>query len=630
MKVQNSKVLSALVSVVFLLSLFTMTVNASETDTIDMTLTGRYDVDEESPRGGLEIVTYNSSNEMAYAIDGINSVLIAIPMSYLTDEGLTDLSPKGLTIDLEVLVETDNPEFAYGDITSITISPDETKLAVAIQAEGYNTQGIVAVFPIDNSEDTLGTPEYFVVGVQPDMVIFANDTTLLSADEGEPRMGYGTNTDGEEVVDPKGSISTVNLTDKTVTISYFDAFDAQRDSLVSAGVLMNLDSQPSVDLEPEYITVTKDGMTAYVALQENNAIAVVDVATAEITSVLPLGFKSYSDAANAIYIDGTSHTYDNLLGAYMPDGISIYEDGENVYIITANEGDGREWSSTEFPEDHEDAGDPNDEDSSYFSNETKITLTKGEEEISKVLVIDPSVTDGLPADKNVMFGGRSFTLFKVTDTGLEVVYDSGSDFEDITSKLYPDWFNTSNTKLKLNDRSKKKGPEPENVAVGEVDGRVYAFIVLERIGGVMAYDITDVEDITYATYINTRDFTAEKGIGGDSAPEGVYFISSTDNPTGKALLIAGCEVTGTMPVYTVSASAVVEETTEPITETTTEPISEPTTTNYTVVAGDTLYKIAAALLGDGDRYMEIYDLNQSALDNPNLIYAGDVIKVPAE
>ncbi len=507
---------------------------------IHMSLVGRYDVDQNESEGGLEIVTYNPDNQMAYAIDGENSVLIAVPMTNLAE---------GYQIDLSTMAESANEGFSYGDLTSVAVSPDHTKLAVALQADGYNDTGLIAVFPIDNSEDTLGGPVYYSVGVQPDMVIFADDSTLLSADEGEPRMGYGVNSAGVSVIDPVGSISIIDLDNAYVTIADFSAFDVVRDDLVSSGVLMTSGQAPSVDLEPEYIVVSDDATTAYVALQENNALAVVDLASKAITEVLPFGFKDYSAEGNEIYLDGSGATYENLLGAYMPDGISIYEMNDKTYILTANEGDGREWSSTVFPEDHEDAGDPNDEDTSYYSNETKITLMNGDEEVKKVLVLNDEVVDGLPADKNVMFGGRSFSIFEVGDSSLTLVYDSGSDFEDITSALYPDWFNTSNTKLKLNDRSTKKGPEPENVTVGMVGNSTYAFIALERIGGIMAYDITSLEDITYSNYINTRDFGAEDGIGGDSAPEGIKFIAAADSVTGNAQLIAGCEVTGTMPVY---------------------------------------------------------------------------------
>jgi len=462
----------------------------------------------------------------------------------------TDLSSKGIQIDLAAAAESAVKGFTYGDVTSVAISPDNTKLAVTIQAEGYNDPGLVGIFPIDNSEDTLGEPTYIKVGIQPDMLTFADNNTILTADEGEPRRGYGVNSANETVVDPKGSISIVDIKNNTAKIVYFDNFDAERDALIASGVLLTKGQAPSVDFEPEYIVVDSKGSKAYIALQENNAIAVLDIASASITNIFPLGFKDHAVESNKIYLNGAPKNYENLLGAYMPDGISIYENNGKTFILTANEGDGREWSSTIFPKDHEDAGKPNSKDTSYYTNEKKVTIAEGtDNEVKNVVVIDNSVVEGLPEGKNVLFGGRSFSMFEVQDNGLKLVYDSGSDFEKITAELYPKWFNTSHDSIKLNDRSLKKGPEPESVTIGKVGNSIYAFVALERIGGIMAYDITNPTNVTYSNYINTRDFSAENGIGGDSGPEGLYFISATQSVTGAALLLCGCEITGTMPVY---------------------------------------------------------------------------------
>lgn len=517
---------------------------------VELNLLGRYDVNTESPRGGLEIVAYNPMNKTAYAIDGINRILIAVPMDSMRSDKFTDLSSKGFKIDLAAAAEAAVKGFSYGDITCVAVSPDNTKLAVTIQAKGYNEPGLVAVFPIDNSEDTLGNPTYIKVGVQPDMLTFSDNNTILTADEGEPRMGYGINSANETVIDPKGSISIVDIKNNTAKTVYFDSFDSQRDALLASGVLITKGQAPSTDFEPEYIAVNSKGSKAYVSLQENNAIAVLDIASASIESVLPLGFKDYKAEANKIYLDGSAKNYENLLGSYMPDGISIYENGGKTYILTANEGDGREWSSTVFPEGHKDAGDPNSDDTSYYKNEKKVTIAEGTpNQVKKVVIIDNSVVEGLPQGKNVLFGGRSFSMFEVADNSLNLVYDSKSDFEKITAELYPKWFNTSHDGMDLNNRSLKKGPEPENITIGKVGNNTYAFVALERIGGIMAYDITNPTNVEYSNYINTRDFAAENGIGGDSGPEGLYFVSAANSITGQALLISGCEITGTMPVY---------------------------------------------------------------------------------
>ncbi len=642
-KTKGKKILSISLSLVMAFGAFTTPVSAAERligynnnipGKLNMNLIGRYDVDINSPEGGLEIVAYNNKNQTAYAVDGINSVLVAIPFKSLQTGNFKDLSSVGFQIDLAKEVESKVSGFEYGDITSVAISPDGSKVAVAIQAKDYNKQGLVAIYPIDNSDDTLGEPKLVEVGVQPDMIVFAGNNTVITADEGEPRMGYGTNSAGVVVEDPKGSVSIVDINKMTAKIVYFDKFDSQKDALVKSGVLFTKGQAPSVDFEPEYIAVTSNGQKAYVSLQENNSLAVLDIINGTFTDVFALGFKDHSIAGNEIYLDGTPKTYKNLVGAYLPDGISIYENSGKTYILTANEGDAREWSSTVYPEGHEDAGDPNQEDTSFFINEKKITIVDNAgNEINKVVVLDSSVMEGLPEGKDVMFGGRSFSLFEVADKGVKSVFDSGSQFEDLTSSFYPEWFNSSHDKLKLNDRSTKKGPEPENVTIGKVGNNVYAFIAIERIGGIMAYDITDPSNVKYSNYINTRDFEAKNGIGGDSGPEGMAFVPASLSPTGKALLVSAFEITGTMPVYEFEVATETRNVSKDESKTNTaSPTTEkPDSTNtYQVVKGDSLWKIAKKHLGDGNRYLEIFELNRDLLKSPTLIYPSQVLKMPTK
>ena len=112
--------------------------------------------------------------------------------------------------------------------------------------------------------------------------------------------------------------------------------------------------------------------------------------------------------------------------------------------------------------------------------------------------------------------------------GLNEVYDSKDDFERITAEYIPDHFNCSNDNIDKDDRSGKKGPEPENVTIGTVNGKTYAFIAIERIGGIMVYDITDPAKAEFVNYINSREFASE--IQGDVSPEGLCFV---ENQNGK-------------------------------------------------------------------------------------------------
>ena len=140
---------------------------------------------------------------------------------------------------------------------------------------------------------------------------------------------------------------------------------------------------------------------------------------------------------------------------------------------------------------------------------------------------------------------------------MELVFDSGSDFEKITAEALPDYYNTSNDEIGKDKRSTAKGPEPETAITGEIDGTTYAFIALERISGVMVYDLTNPEAPEFTTFISSRDFSAD--VKGDVSPEGLQFISAKDSPTGNPLLAATHEVSGTVAIYELEAKNLAQE-----------------------------------------------------------------------
>ena len=443
----------------------------------------------------------------------------------------------GNDIDVKAMVSVDG--FSYGDMTSVAVSPDGTLLAAAVQAKGYADNGRVALFRC-NDDGTLTYLQAVETGVQPDMVTFTPDgSKILTANEGEPREGYDAG-----AVDPAGSVTVINAKTYTAQTVGFSAFD--HDTLAAQGIVLKKGAAPTVDLEPEYIAATDTA--AYITLQEANAIAVLDLTTTTMTGVYSAGFEDYSKIA--VDIDKkdeaySAKTYDSLRGIRMPDGISLYQTGGKTYLLTANEGDSREW------------GDYLNEDERNFKDgkETSPTgaITNANSGLAgKVVFFDSSDYDGLDDSKDYLFGGRSFTLFEVTDNGLTQVFDSGNDFEAKTAAYLPDYFNCSNDDLAVDDRSGKKGPEPETVTVGQVGDKTYAFVTLERIGGVMVYDITNPAEVSYVNYINSRDFSEETG--SDDSPEGLHFIAADASPNGKAMLLAACEVGGTVAAYELSAN----------------------------------------------------------------------------
>ena len=527
------------------------------TAALDLTQIARYSAGQYNVDGGvMEIVAYNQATEWAYAINGQSGKLAAIPLAGLT-AGAHVEELTGTEIDVKALVEAEDSTFQYGDMTSVAISPDSTTLAAALQAQGSNDAGRVALFTCE--EDGSLTLEALVeTGAQPDMVTFAGDGVVLTADEGEPREGYG-----ENIADPKGSVTVVDVEAQESTVVDFSAFDSQRDQLAEDGIVLKKGSAPSVDLEPEYIAVS--GGKAYVTLQENNAIAVLDIESQAFEGVYSAGFEDHS--TTAIDLDKKDdaydpQTYESLLGIRMPDGIAAFTVEGTTYLVTANEGDAREWGDEDqgtfyLSEDERDFG-----EEGVTSPTGAITAENSGLE-GKVVFFKTEDFDGLDPEKDYVFGGRSFTVFQATENGLEEVFTSGDDFEALTAQYVPEYFNASNDNAVLDDRSGKKGPEAESVTVGTVDGKTYAFVALERTGGVMAYDVTDPEAITFVNYVNTRDFgTTVEGseeyedgeldkwvTGGDVAPEGLLFLDAASSPNGEPLLLAACEVSGTVAVY---------------------------------------------------------------------------------
>ena len=501
---------------------------------------GSYISEVSDKDGGVaEIIDYDCENNRAWLVNGATGMLDILDMSGTLCSTNQDITAK--SIDIKKLVGETLPDFDYGDMTSIAVCSEKGIAAVALQHASYDKNGYAAVLTLSGELIAL-----FEAGCQPDMICFTPDgTKILTANEGEPRMGYG-----EGVTDPQGSITVITVDYEDISASQtatvgLEAFDDKAQQLKESGVIFAKGALPSVDLEPEYIAC--DDRTAYIALQEANAVAVLDIQSMEYKGVYSLGFKDFSLEENAIDLDEDAEynpkTYTDAVGAYMPDGISLYNTASGSYILTANEGDAREWG----------------QETTEYINEIKQTVTATDgSEAKKVRCIDAAVTDGLPGGKTVLYGGRSFSIFKVTQNGLELVFDSGNEFESKTAAYFPEYFNCSNDDNEYDSRSRKKGPEPESVTVGEINGRTYAFTALERIGGIMVYDITNPEGAEFDNYINTRDFsedpdslTADTYLKGDIAPEGLRFVSAEESASGTPLLLAAYEVSGTAAVYAV-------------------------------------------------------------------------------
>ncbi len=462
----------------------------------------------------------------------------------------------------------------FDGINSVAVS--NGVVAAAVEANGPQDPG--SVFFYDTSGAFLNSVQ---VGVLPDMVAFTPDgQKLLVANEAEPDVDL----DGDDQLqsfngDAVGSVSIIDLSGgvggATVNTVDFSAFNGQKAALEAEGAIFSLadaedtsgtptNATVAQDVEPEFIAVSPDGKTAFVALQENNAIAIIDVEAGTVTDVQGLGFKDHDQPDNGLDASNRDDAINianwPALGAYAPDGMATYEVNGEVFLVTANEGDARDFDIARVKDLNLDpTAFPNADDLQEDENLGRLEASK-----------TASDTDGDgDADRIVSFGARSFSIWKLTPTGLELVSDSGDQFEQLIAQFLPDDFNSTNDENdSFDNRSDDAGPEPEGVTIGTLNGRTYAFVGLERVGGVMVYDITDPLNPFFVEYDNQRDFLIEfdpdlyeslpapdaqalLSSVGDLGPEGLLFISGADSPNGLDLLVLTNEVSGTTRIYAV-------------------------------------------------------------------------------
>jgi DNA-binding beta-propeller fold protein YncE len=419
-------------------------------------------------------------------------------------------------------------------------------VAVAVEASNPTAPGRVVL--LNPAGKVLGQAQ---VGALPDMVTFTPDgRRIVVANEGEP-SSYGQ----PDSVDPEGSVSIIEATSRgfkrpAVRTATFGGF--ARDQLAASGVRLNgPGATVAQDLEPEYVTVSADSRTAWVTLQEANAYATVDLRSATVTDITSFGAKDHdmagqgldaSDRDGAIAIRPWP-----VFGLYMPDAIAGFEADGRRYVVTANEGDARDYTGFKDEARVKDLA-TTGVDVGAFGGADAWAALRTDGAIGRLTV---SSTDGINTDTGLReelyaFGGRSFSIWDA-DTG-ELVHDSGDTLEQVTAALAPSAFNASNTDNLFDSRSDNKGPEPEGVAVGDVDGRTYAFVGLERIGGFMVFDVTDPATPAFVEWVNNRDF-ADPEFGPDGGPEGLSFVASHLTPTGEPVLVVSNEITGTVSLY---------------------------------------------------------------------------------
>jgi hypothetical protein len=555
-----------------------------------------------------EIVSYEPSSQRLFVVNaesgGVDVFSLAAPNAPTFEEALDVAADVAGAID--AVASADD----LGAANSVDVDAASNTLAVAIAADPAQDPGYVAFYQASDGTFLAAVQ----VGALPDMVIFTPDgSRVLVANEGEPSGDYATDPEGTvSIIDVSGGASTV--TDASVTTVDFNAFDGAAPDGVR---VFGPGATVSQDLEPEYIAVSADGATAWVALQENNAVAEIDVAAGTVTELWSLGAKNHRLTVNAF--DGADD--DGVVnirtwpvsGLFLPDAIAAYEVAGRTYLVTANEGDAREYfdesitteadcdaaggfdfdaddgclvfidefdiedlidagATIDLPDadvathldDFDFDGDVDEDDLVTDASLGRYAVTTTAGETAGCDITDGQAfkngTSGCVFEELFGYGGRSFSIFDATTQ--QRVFDSGSDFETITAERLGDDFNSDNDENGSGDsRSDAKGPEPEAVTLGVIDGATYAFIGLERVGGVFVYDVSVPEDARFVQYLNTRDFTIadveDPAVADDIdlGPESIEFIPAADSPTGQALLAIGNEVSGTITILQIDVIA---------------------------------------------------------------------------
>ena len=469
----------------------------------------------------------------------------------------------------------------YG-LNSVAVSGNT--IAIASQPRSKDARGSVTFFDLDGNK--ISKVE---VGFNPDMIKFTHDgKRLLVVNEGEAPI------DGH--IDPVGSIGVVDISggaDKPVFRDCgFDAFENQKADLLKRGMhMVTPHAGFSQQIEPEYIAISGDDTKAYATLQENNAIAVINLAPGHerVERIEPLGFKDFMKPGNGLDVsdkDGANHIQNlPVFGLYQPDGIACFETSDARYLVTANEGEDRERDDFTEAErfaklkNAQGKGGKNNSaiDEASFAKQLGADNTLRVQDLAKPEIMGRLKVSTLRGDDDgdgdfdrvFCFGGRSVSMWSVAaDGAIAQSWDSGDEIERMIALHMPQAFNMDSLKSPSRDaRSAAKGAEPETVIVATVNGARILFCALERAGGIMSWNISDPAHPKFLLYMNPRDPNADLSIdldkdakpnhvaqAGDIAPEGILFIAPEQSPNGKPLLVVCNEVSGTVTIYEIEVA----------------------------------------------------------------------------
>ncbi|MFM2196989.1 MAG: Trifunctional nucleotide phosphoesterase protein YfkN precursor [Verrucomicrobiota bacterium] len=478
--------------------------------------------------GGAEIPAFDPASKRAFASSGVGIQVV-------------DLNDPAAPVQLATILTSalGIPGLTSDDIASIAVrkgkNGNPSVLAAGIINSPKTSNGHV-VFLNAATGALLG---YAVVGAVPDHITFTPDgSKLLVCNEGEIAGDKNAIVADEMVPGSVSIVDVTNIASPVVATAGFASFNSSAATLKAAGVRIFDGGTPEFDFEPEYLAISPDGTKAMVTLQEANAVAILDIASATFTSVVPLGEKDFSSLyADFSDRDGPSNTtLQNLttgnpvFGLYMPDAIASFQVGGQTYYVTANEGDDRD-DFLATPEVIRVNGSSYDLDDTTFPDEATL---KSNARIGRLNVSNsPGLRGNNDGDGDIdrilTYGARSFSIL---DSNGVQVFDSGDMIEVIIATQFPSLFDDT--------RSDNKGPEPEGITVAKIGARTFAFVGLERSHMTLAFDVTNPLAPTYAAAFQRT---------GDTNPEGMVVVEAADSPTGKPLLLVTSEVSNTLTVF---------------------------------------------------------------------------------
>ncbi|KAK6195224.1 hypothetical protein SNE40_000696 [Patella caerulea] len=507
-------------------------------------------------RGTVEQIAYDPRDKIVYAV-GAN-IFHVIDVS----------NPNSMQVVYHKV-------YANTDLTDIEFCGDHVFFAgdndTNVESRLQGTVYVLKKYQKNNVADSLREIHRIRVGAIPDMIKPTKSCqTVLVAIEAE---AFGS---GNAFQDPYGGVGVIKFPNgveqpNTYTNLDFTAFNNRLTELEDQGVRFVYRENGNTfdrDVEPEYITYNIDETTAYICLQENNAIAEVDLLTETITAIHGLGAKSWStykldpsDKDGGIDLSN----YD-IKSFYLPDAIHFHKwMGTNI-IITANEGDAKDYEKligwTEEARGSKIAAN--------VSNAIPHLVQTALADNNRLGRLTFSKVDGLNSagkfDKVYAYGGRSMTIRSVV-SGLPILYDSGGIIEEQIAKSFPDFFNSNGKsgdtpKENMDGRSDNKGPECESLETAVIGGRLVIFVGNERPGSISIFSVGDdfsttryestyfgipQSDVTFGSMYDQRNLS-------EIDPEDIRYVSPSDSPTNGPVIFVAGSVSGTLSILRVNVN----------------------------------------------------------------------------